>query len=61
VKTLQRRIRQAANEARVSQPVIERDYAESYVLLGVARRADLIHGFEPLRTACIHSIAGRVL
>lgn len=36
MKTLQRRIQQAAKDARVSQPVVERDYAESYVLLGIA-------------------------
>jgi hypothetical protein len=41
LKTLRLRIQQAATHARVSQLVIERDYAQSYVLLGIARCADL--------------------
>lgn len=36
MKTLQRRIQQAARERRVSQLVVERDYAQSYVLAGIA-------------------------
>ncbi len=42
MKTLQRRIQQAARERRVSQLVIERDYAQSYVLAGIARTEALI-------------------
>lgn len=41
MKTLQRRIQQAAKEARVSQFIVERDYAQGYVLLGVASRPEL--------------------
>jgi hypothetical protein len=41
VKALQHRVRQAARDARVSQPIVERDYAQSYVLLGLASRAEL--------------------
>jgi len=39
VKTLQYRVRQAARDGNVSQLVAERDYAQSYVLLGVAANA----------------------
>lgn len=41
MKTLRRRIQLAAEEARVSQHIVERDYAESYVLLGIASHAQL--------------------
>ena len=41
MKLLQRRIQEAAREGGVSQLVIERDYAQSYVLLGVASQAEL--------------------
>ncbi|HZN95815.1 MAG TPA: nucleotidyl transferase AbiEii/AbiGii toxin family protein [Myxococcales bacterium] len=41
MKLLQRRIQQAAQDGHVSQLVVERDYAQSYVLLGIARQAEL--------------------
>lgn len=41
MKVLLRRIQQAAKDGRVSQLVIERDYAQSYVLLGLAGQAEL--------------------
>lgn len=41
MKLLQRRIQQAAKDGGVSQLVIERDYAQSYVLLGIAGQAEL--------------------
>lgn len=36
MKLLQRRIQEAAKHSRVNQLVVERDYAQSYVLLGIA-------------------------
>jgi hypothetical protein len=41
MKLLQRRIQQAAKDGRVSQLVVERDYAQSYVLLGIAGQPEL--------------------
>ncbi|MBM4061496.1 MAG: nucleotidyl transferase AbiEii/AbiGii toxin family protein [Planctomycetes bacterium] len=41
MKPLQRRIQKAAQDGRVSQIVVERDYAQSYVLFGIASRAEL--------------------
>ena len=41
MKPLQRHIQQAARDGRVSQIVVERDYVQSYVLLGIARQAEL--------------------
>ncbi len=41
MKILQRRIQQATRDGRVSRLVIERDYAQSYVLLGIASNAQL--------------------
>ncbi len=41
MRTLERRIQQAAKNAGVSQLVVERDYAQGYVLFGVASCADL--------------------
>jgi predicted nucleotidyltransferase component of viral defense system len=41
VKALQVRIRQAAKDGQVSQLVVERDYAQNYVLLGIGRQAEL--------------------
>lgn len=41
MKTLQRRIQQAAKDAGVNQLVVERDYAQTYVLLGIASQAEL--------------------
>lgn len=39
MKLLQRRIQEAAQASGVNQLVVERDYAQSYVLLGIARQA----------------------
>jgi predicted nucleotidyltransferase component of viral defense system len=41
MKTLQRRIQQAAKDGGVNQLVVERDYAQSYVLFGIASQAEL--------------------
>lgn len=41
MKTLQRRIQQAAKDAGVPQLAVERDYAQSYVLLGIASQTEL--------------------
>jgi hypothetical protein len=41
MRLLQRRIQQAAKDGRVSQLVVERDYAQSYVLLGIAGQPEL--------------------
>jgi hypothetical protein len=41
MKPLQRRIQQAAKDGRVTQLVVERDYAQSYVLLGIGAQAEL--------------------
>jgi len=41
MKLLKSRIQQAAKDGRVTQLVVERDYAQSYVLLGIARQAEL--------------------
>ncbi|MGH7269925.1 MAG: nucleotidyl transferase AbiEii/AbiGii toxin family protein, partial [Polyangiaceae bacterium] len=41
MKLLQRRIQQAAKDGRVNQLVVERDYAQSYVLLGIVSQAEL--------------------
>ena len=41
MKTLQGRIQQAAKDSGVSQLVVERDYAQSYVLFGIASQAGL--------------------
>jgi predicted nucleotidyltransferase component of viral defense system len=41
VKTLQRRIQQTAAHAGVNQIVVELDYAQTYVLLGIASHAVL--------------------
>jgi predicted nucleotidyltransferase component of viral defense system len=41
VKTLQVRIRKAVRDTGVNQIVLERDYAQSYVLLGIASRPGL--------------------
>ena len=41
MKTLQRRIQQAAKEGGVNQIVVELDYAQTYVLLGIATHAAL--------------------
>ncbi len=39
MKPLQRRIEHTARVGRLPQPVIEKDYALSYLLAGVARRS----------------------
>ena len=41
MKTLQRRIQDAAKHARVGQLVVERDYAQGHVLLGLGRHREL--------------------
>ena len=41
MKTLQLRIQKAVRETGVNQIVLERDYAQSYVLLGIASRPEL--------------------
>lgn len=41
MKPLQRRIQEAAKASGVNQIVVERDYAQSYVLLGIASVAEL--------------------
>jgi uncharacterized protein len=41
MKTLQRRIQQTAKDGNVNQLVVERDYIQGYVLLGIARQAEL--------------------
>lgn len=41
MKLLQRRIQQAAKDGGVTQLVVERDYAQSYVLLGIGSQAEL--------------------
>jgi len=41
MKLLQRRIQQAARDSRVQQLIVERDYAQSYVLFGIANQAAL--------------------
>lgn len=41
MKPLKNRIQQATKDGRVNQLVVERDYAQSYVLLGIARQAEL--------------------
>ena len=41
MKTLLRRIQQAAKEDGVGQLVVERDYAQAYVLHGIASQAEL--------------------
>jgi predicted nucleotidyltransferase component of viral defense system len=41
VKTLQLRIQKAMRDTGVNQIVLERDYAQSYVLLGIASRPEL--------------------
>ena len=41
MKTLQRRIQETAKRSRVGQLVVERDYAQSYVLLGLASVQEL--------------------
>jgi hypothetical protein len=41
MKPLQRRIQQAAKDGRINQLVVERDYAQSYVLRGIGNQADL--------------------
>ncbi|MDO8349054.1 MAG: nucleotidyl transferase AbiEii/AbiGii toxin family protein [Planctomycetota bacterium] len=41
MKTLQRRIQDAAKHARVGQIVVERDYAQGYVLVGLGRHPAL--------------------
>lgn len=41
VKALQQRIQQAAKVSHANQLVVERDYAQSYVLLGIASLAEL--------------------
>lgn len=41
MKTLQVRVRQAAKDSRVNQLVVERDYAQSYVLLGIGSQPEL--------------------
>ena len=41
MKPLQRRIQQAAREGRVNQLVVERDYAQSYVLAGIGSQPEL--------------------
>jgi uncharacterized protein len=46
VKPLQRRVQEAAQAGRVDQIVVERDYAQSYVLLGIA-------GVETLRDTLV--------
>ena len=42
MKTLQHRIQQATRASRVNQIVVERDYAQAYVLAGIAGRAELV-------------------
>ncbi len=41
MKLLQRRIQQVARDGHVNQLVVERDYAQSYVLLGIGNQAEL--------------------
>jgi len=41
MNTLKSRIQQAAKNGRVLQSVIERDYAQSYVLFGIGQQPDL--------------------
>src|SRR5262245_15317317 len=41
MKLLQRRIQKAEKDGRVNQLVVARDYAQSYVLLGIASQAEL--------------------
>jgi hypothetical protein len=41
VKALQHRIRQAAAAAHVNQVIVERDYAQGYVLFGIGGQAEL--------------------
>lgn len=41
MKLLQRRIQQAAKDGGVNQLVIERDYAQTYILLGLASQREL--------------------
>lgn len=41
MKTLQVRVRQAAKDSRVNQLVVERDYVQSYVLLGIGSQPEL--------------------
>lgn len=41
MRTLQLRIQKAARDTGVNQIVLERDYAQSYVLLGIASRPEL--------------------
>lgn len=43
MKALRHRIQQASKSSGVSQFVVERDYAQSYVLLGIATNNELQH------------------